>query len=737
MTAVPQPYGHLRAAGLLAAIILLLILLPSPWALAGNAAAPLDQAVVEFDGGITGDLDGRMTVTGNVRFTYENTQVRSDSLVVESQGEVIHFFGNVVVTTPEQEIRGERFVYDVPAGTSLLFQPRGELEMESVEGPVYYRGETLSVEEAGHIVLTGAMFTTCACEQPGYYIAGSRMEIIPNVSMTLYNVRFVESGLTLFYWPKLTVPLYSSARPPFRLPEIGHSTSDGWYVKLGLPYEALGGGGLLLLDWFQLKGYGAGFTHFYRDDASGMGQLHAYTLVNRQTQTFDPILGWAGRLTSDVWNASWDVEYSEEGWQSARRRTTEGSFSLRNNRPDGYITVNGSGSRQSTPTALRHTFSGNVRLNQQLGTGTRLNVTADTVLRQGSSVDRRLYGYSVDLQSRTGPINWRIEANERFHPDLVKEQTTGTPAWISSGSRPEITVSTAPNPTVLGRRIPLNFELGWGRFSERHALGATVDTRATALAQLRTMSIPLGRQLTLSAGGYVRGYWYGSGHERTILTTTYTATYRPTSNLSVRGTYEWLEQIGETPFRFDRATPRSRVRGSVQYTGDVASLTVSSGYNFLTQAPENMTVSAQVEPFERVSLRASGVYSLQDQRPVSATGTLEMGDGEGFALRLGGNYSFVREQFDRIVGGVQLSLGAWKIGYEAIYDAQKDEFERGAFTLLRDLDCRLIGLSYDQTKGEIWFEYRITAIPNMGLRLGSDEGGLLFDLEGWEELLQE
>lgn len=695
----------------------------------------MDEVVVEFDGGVTGDLDGRLTVTGNVRFTYENTQIRSDSMVVEPGGEVIHFFGDVVVTTPDAQIQGERFVYDVPAGTSLLFQPRGELEMEQVDGPVYYRGEMLSVEQES-IVLTGAMFTTCSCETPGYYVAGSRMEIIPNVSMTLYNVRFVESGITLFYWPKLTIPLYSSARPPFRLPEIGHSSVDGWYVKMGLPYEALGAGGLLFLDWFQWKGIGAGVTHYYRDDETGMGQLHAYALANQRTGTLDPVLGWAGRLSSEAWNAHWDVEYSEDGLMETRRRLGEGSLSLRNTRPNGYFTLSASGSREHTPARLRNTFSGNIRFNQRFAGGTRLNVTADTVLRQGYTVDRNLYGYSVDVQNSSGPITWRIVANERFHPDLAKEQSTGTPAWISSGSRPEITVGTMPNPTVFGRRVPLNFELGWGRFSERHAQGATVDTRATALAQLRTMTLPVSSQLSFSAAGYVRGYWYGGGQERTVLTTTYTATYRPTSSLNLRGTYEWLEQDGETPFRFDRATPRSRVRGSVQYTGDVARLTLSSGYNFLTQAPENLNVSAQIEPMENVSLRASGVYSLQEQRPVSATGTLEMGDGETLALRLGGNYSFTQNQFERIVGGVQLSLGAWKIGYEAIYDAKDQEFERGAFTLLRDLDCRLIGLSYDQTKGEVWLEYRITAIPSMGLRLGSDQGGLLFDLEGWEELLE-
>lgn len=727
---------HHLSVGLLVAFFFssLAILALPVYAQEGQSSS--EQAVVEFDGEVLGDADGRFSVSGNVRFTYEGIEVRSDTMVVEAGGDVIHFFDNVVVATPDEEMRGDRFVYDVPAGTSVLFQPRGELEMESVEGPVYYRGETLSVD-AERVVLTGAMFTTCSCETPGYYLAGSRMEIIPNVSMTIYNVRFVESGITLFYWPKLTLPLYTAARPPFQLPQIGHDALDGWYVKSSLPYEGLGAGGLVLLDWMQYKGVGVGVSHFYRDDPDGMGQLHAYALFNRSTNSIDPTLGWSGRSSSERWNTSWDLEHSAKGPADGRSNLSQGSLSLRNTRPDGQITVNASGSHELRPTGTpRTSVSGSFRLSQQLVGRTRLSLSGDSLVRQGYGVDRRLYSYSVDLSNNAGPITWRIAANERFNPELAKEESSTAPEWRSTGSRPEITLGATPAPTVFGRIVPLTFEVGWGSYSESRANSSVQDTRATVLAQLRTMTFPVGSKLSLTAAGYLRGYRYGSGMDRILVSSTYTATYRPVQQIQLRGSYEYLEQIGHTPFRFDRATPHERIRGSLQYTGSAVNLTLSSGFNLLTQQPENLNINAQVRPVEQVSLRAQGVYSLRDQRPVSLVGTVELGDGEGISLKLGGKYSFSTAMFDRVDGALSLDIGSWKIGYEAIYNAKKEEFERGAFTLLRDLDCRLIGISYDQTKGQVWLEYRITAIPSMGLRVGSDQGGLLFDLEGWEELLQ-
>lgn len=702
----------------------------------GVAEAESNRAQVEFDGTLVGDADGRLTVTGNVVFTYGDLTIRADEMVVEPGGEVAHFTGNVLVATPEQEFTGTRFVYDMPAGTSVLFQPRGILEVESVEGPVYFKGETMAVEQ-DRVILTGAMFTTCSCEKSGYYLAGTRMEIIPDVRMVIYNVRFVESGITLFYWPKLTIPLNESSRSPFRLPQIGHSDIDGWFVKVAFPYAGIGAGGLLLLDWFQYKGIGAGVTHYYRDDASGMGQVHLYGLFNRITGTIDPVVEWAGRSTGGGWSTSWEASYSEEGWPYFRKQHTSASLSVQNTRPDGQIAVNGSVARDTTPTTTHDRLSGNLRLTQNLPGNTRLTVSGDTLIRRGAPPERRLFGYRVDLGNTSGPVTWSVVVDQRYHPDLAKEEQTGMPAWTTSGRKPEITVATRPDVTLLGRTFPLAFEVGYGVFGERRALETVEETRRTALAQLRTMTVPLGSKLSLSLGGSARGYWYGDGSDRLVLNASTAATYRPVAGVTVRGTYEYQGDRGQTPFQFDRVTPYERVRGSIQYSGDLLDVTVGSGYDLRTERPMNVTLDLDTSALPYTSIRLRGVYNLADQAPESVAAALELGDEKTVSVKVGGKYVFGTADFERIDAALRLQLGTWSVGYEAIYDGKNDKFDRGALTLLRDLDCRVIGISYDQVKGEVWLEYRITAIPNMGLRLGSDEQRLMFDLEGWEELFEQ
>lgn len=694
------------------------------------------QARVEFDDTITGARDGSFIITGNVVFTYEDLTIRADEMVLEASGEVAHFNKNVVVSTPDQEFTGERFVYDIPGGTSVLFAPRGTFEMDSVEGPVYYQGETLATA-SDRIILTNARFTTCGCERPGYYVAGTRMEIVPNHVLIIYNVRFVESGITLFYWPKLIIPLDESSRAPFQLPQIGHNALDGWFVKAAFPYAGIGAGGLLHLDWFQYKGIGAGVTHYTRDDASGMGQIYLYGLANRMTGTLDPEVGWAGRYSSEQWNAAWELGFSEEGWDFYRKQESKGSISLQNTRPDGQISLSGSVSRSKTPEKTTDRISGNFRATQQLFGRTRLLLSGDTLLRLGDQNERRLYGYRVDLSNNSGPITWSVVVDQRYHPDLAKENATGTPSWTSSGRKPEVVIGTRPDLSLFGTRIPLAFEVGYGMFGERRSGGTLEETRSTALAQLRTMTIPLGERLSLNVGGSARGYWYGDGSDRLVLTSSTAVTYRPNERLSLRGSYEFQDQQGETPFHFDRTTPYERVRGTIQYNGESLGLTVGSGYNLRTQLPENLTLSLNATPFANTKVRFQGEYSLAKQEPVSAAGTIELGSGEPFSVQLGGKYAFDRAEFDRVDAAVRLSLGTWKIGYEAIYDGKEDAFERGILTVLRDLDCRQIGLSYDQREGSVWVEYRITAIPTLGLRLGSEDQKMMFNLDGWEELFGE
>src|SRR5690606_35752698 len=98
-------------------------------------------------------------------------------------------------------------------------------------------------------------------------------------------------------------------------------------------------------------------------------------------------VGWSGRLNTETWDGSWETEFTEDGRDDFRKQYTTGSFSLQNRRPDGQVTLNGSMTRTQTPTSTSHRTTGSFRLHQQIFGSTRLTVTGDARVWEGTSAD--------------------------------------------------------------------------------------------------------------------------------------------------------------------------------------------------------------------------------------------------------------------------------------------------------------------------------------------------------------
>lgn len=708
-------------------ILLLLVLVP-------QIAIAAEKAVIEYDSHVEGDTDW-LEVSGNVAFYYQEVTIRADRLRMAWDTEVAHFTGSVRVESDGLEFTGDEFIYDLPAGTSLLIEPRTAMEADGVEGPIILRGDRM-VSEAGRTLFEGARLTTCGCTETGYYLAAARLEVVPGDRVVLHHVRFVEFGVTLFYWPRLTISL--SDPREIALPEIGHSAREGWYVKTSHPYGPHGaGGGYLHLDWMQRLGLGAGVTHRYRQDEEGHGTIRAYGIARSEYGVVDHSLAWEGAAKVGTWETAWTADYDASPIPDAPYREMEGELSVSQRRAAGETALRLSGSRLEEDGLRNDEYTGTLRVTQRLTpSNVRLRLSGEAILTPGA---RRLFGYAVEVNQATGPITWSVAADERFHPSLSTDEAA--PPWLSSGRRPEIVVGARPEIAPFGFRLPLQFELGWGQFSERRSLlGEVVSVRggrATAMAGIRNRSIPLGDRLTLRYSGYARGYRYDEGQSRFILSSTTQATLRITDRLSLNGTYSYLDEFGHaSPFRFDRATPTDRIRGTLQYRSVPLTLSLGSGYNFLTRRPEDVTLRVDAQPLETISLRFQTAYSLANREPLYAAGTVELDAGDSLKLQLGTKYLFGTGSFERVDAALAWQVGDWDVSYTAIYDVLEGQFEHGHLSVLRNLDdCRLLGISYDQARQAVWLDYRITAFPQAGLRVGAEESRLMFDVDGWQELI--
>ena len=251
-----------------------------------------------------------------------------------------------------------------------------------------------------------------------------------------------------------------------------------------------------------------------------------------------------------------------------------------------------------------------------------------------------------------------------------------------------------------------------------------------------------GPRLNFEFSGSLEGTRYDGGLNRLVVRSDVRSDLRLTNALTLEGRYEYREPFGDqSPFYSDRVQLLDRLRGTLRYRTDVVQATLSTGYNLRAEQAanvgfEDLVLSVTAAPSKAFSMRLQAAYDLKNQEPKYVAGTTEIGSSESFSLKLGSRYDFRKTQFDRVDVSLSWQYADWSFGYAARYNVLEDRLEQGMLTLMRILDeCREIGFSYDQAEGEVWLEYRITAFPSAGLRLGAHEDGLMFDIEGWEELI--
>lgn len=715
----------------------------------GAARAADDQLVIVIDDGAEyeGDLvSGRFEVRGGVTVSYRNVSIRAWELTIVSGEDgraTAEFRGGVEVTQGEQTFTGDSYTFNLPSGTSYLVNARGTLDVARATEPVLFTARVMR-NEGGYLVLEDSRFTTCSCTEKGYYLSASSMEIYPGDRVVLHQVRFVDFGITLFYWPRLTIPMDDPGFLSRILPGIGYNQTDGWYVRYNHAYGLGGlGEGILHLDWVQHRGFGVGTTHTYRENDTGKGEVEAYALLRPGLGLASVELGWRERYTGPALDLDASLNWEMDGPPGDREQTLRGDLSLRyesllgDSRLDLAVERDLTGSLTDRD-RLRMQAEHQVMLGSE---GTRLRLAGDVFLERTPSNERRFYGYEAALSGTLGAIAWTLRADRQFNPAVTQQTNVD---WLTTGRWPEVVLSYRPASELFGQRLPLQFEFGWGRYSEvRREGSALVDQRlgrTTLFAGVQNYRLPVGEHFTLTWSGSVQGYRYEGGLDRLVVNSDLRGTLRLTQALTLDGRYQYRKGFGaESPFRFDRTSDVESVSGTLSYRTPGVQLSLSGGYNLLTQRPSDLRFSLDGGPWWYTSIRFQTTYNLVTREFRTAAAALQFEPGEGLGIRLGGQYDFSLNTFTRIDASIDWAFGEWKVGYQAIYYPTRpleERFAHGNLSLLRILDeCRELGISFDQASQTVWLEYRIFAFPDTGVRVGSGASGMMFDLEGWQELI--
>lgn len=692
-------------------------------------------------------IDGALTISGEaivgvggVRLVQGETEIRADRLRYV-EGEPVYFEGNVRVVQGGSELRGEAFTYDLETSEGELVKASASLEVEALTAPLFLLSERMHLGE-GYTALDNARLTTCTpVESAGYYLISRRMDIYPNDRIVIRNVRFVESGLTLFYWPYISISLKGeSAKQRVRFPEVGYNAEDGWYAKLRYPYEGPGEGyGEAALDVFQHSGVGVGVSHTYSDQPGWEGNVTAYRLTRWNTGLHQLRVGWEQQLSLGNWaEAGVQAAYiSEPDGEGGEDREYRLALSFERFGLSGSTRIDAGGQRymgEKDGTVARLRFDHNTRL---MGWEWRLT---------GERFDKAVAGeplkdaleYRSQLQRVGDGYRIALTLERDVHPSLLTESKL-TPTWKSVTRLPEVSVEYDLSRVVPA--LPIGVRAGYGKYEEVRTLGGAEVTvradRSVAGVRLLPLRFSLGRFGSLTSQGAVEWYGYSTGDRRLLLSADHQYRADLTDRWSLHGVYTYRQgMLGVTPFRFDSTSDQERVSGRLLYSHPRGTFALSSGYDFLTGLATDIVMQVTLRSGANSTLALQGGYSPTAGAPTYAAASFRWSPSANLSLSASSRYDFEDAAFDHLAWEMAAAYLGWRLEVDTLYDGAESLLRRGRVSLVRDLGCREIGFTYDGEERSVWIEYRIDALPGSGVRFGSGPDRFLFDTSAFSELFE-
>lgn len=223
------------------------------------------------------DEKGKIIVWGEVKLRYGRIHLEADKVEFDPETENILATGEKVTLWDEdREITGTYLLYDFRTDTGTM------LKASSYAEPNLYRGDEIEMIDRQSFAVKKGGYSTCNLDHPHYHLAARSIAIRLKDYLIAKNILVYVGSTPLFYLPFYYKSLKDKrSRWSFK---IGHDRRDGWWVKTKYNYRWYNSPGSLLLDWWQMKGWGGGLTYQLKLGKDGKGDFRLYLIDEREVK---------------------------------------------------------------------------------------------------------------------------------------------------------------------------------------------------------------------------------------------------------------------------------------------------------------------------------------------------------------------------------------------------------------------------------------------------------------------
>ena len=669
--------------------------------------------------------EGLVLAQDNVLLIWGAYTLRAEKLLLDLNEKYIKASEDVYFSQGDNGFESSEIIFYFEEYKALILEPKGHLESEAVTGTIYIRSKSADVQK-DLITIDSGKVSTCDQANPHYFFKAKRVDIFPGNKFTAHHISFWElSGyLPLFYWPRLTISLQDKEQRI--VPEVGYSSTRGWYIKTSFNYLKDKSHGFYMLDFYSRTGLALGLKHFYLDNEQGTGYLRLYVQQDQAN------LGLADLETN--WShqqelgADWEVSgESAINYYKEKKITTNLQSTLKGKVDNLSINLEGK------LNALRNLEEGEspwpsmdanllTRLNYSLGRQ-RFYLDGKYNMLWNDSKEEMLKDWAGLFRYSGGATALTYQVNlEKRIPAL------GSTSKNFFYRLPEVNLKLRPGYfkfTGAQRLRPFFLDIVAGYYNEgiSNHKGSKLGLSLNYSQTYRPLS-----WATINFDQRGSANYYSSGDKYYELYSRNRLTLQPLRSLRSDLTYTYRRPFQDTPFSFDSISAQEDLTGGLYFNQGPWSAQLSSGWNIKDEHYFDIVGEVRYSPSNKLDLRVSTGYSIQEEiwRDVILAGRTDYRN-----LQLTAGYRFALEPKYK-AKNIEAQL-AWQINPDiklnllTLYDYEREEISRGEAQLAWNFHCRELIFSYDHIKSEFWVQYHINAFPGQKLKLGlsSDEPAMI------------
>ncbi|MFC1480165.1 LPS assembly protein LptD [Candidatus Omnitrophota bacterium] len=229
--------------------------------------------------------EGKIIASGNVSVTYGDVKLTCDRIEVNTSIRQALCEGNVRIEQAEGTLTGDRIRYDF-----------GKKEGEIIGGevsafPWFGQSEETAKVGKNEYLLHKGYISTCDLNKPHYRIKAKEIRVFPDDKIIAKNVVFYIGKVPVLWFPYYYHPIIQSRAKVQFIPGVnsdwGYFLLSAWrfYIKGNTKVDAL-------LDYREKKGFAAGANLYYNGEDFGLkglggGLLRAYFINQNGWGTYN------------------------------------------------------------------------------------------------------------------------------------------------------------------------------------------------------------------------------------------------------------------------------------------------------------------------------------------------------------------------------------------------------------------------------------------------------------------